>query len=428
MAFLPLTKDAGPHAHRASGWPGEHWISIEVETARTEFAEGWGVLIASAVGFGLGLSGLPFYTMSVFVEPLGATFHWSLAEIQGGLTIMLFSNVATLPAAAWLATQFGGRRVGLASVILFALSFMSLAGLNGSLADYYLHWVVMSAAGAGTLAVTWTQVISTWFVKARGTALGIAMMGTGVTAVLAPTVGNALIGVLGWRGAYLALGASPLLMALPLVWFLFKGRGEAARAPASIAPRAIGRVIVSNWRFWLIGAAFLLVGAAVAGMIPNLVKLLRSLGLTKEKAAGVASLVGLFVIFGRAGAGALLDRLWAPVVAAAFFGLASAGCVLLLAPHLAAPWLWSAAIAIGLAAGAEFDVLPYLASRYFGVERVGLALGWLSMFFYVGAAMGPWGIADLTGSYDLPHLIAAAFFALGGCSLLTLGRYPANPP
>ena len=70
-----------------------------MRSASAEFAEGWGVLLASAAGFGLGLSGLPFYTMGVFVELLSATFHWSLAEIQGGLTVMLLANVVTLPAA-----------------------------------------------------------------------------------------------------------------------------------------------------------------------------------------------------------------------------------------------------------------------------------------------------------------------------------------
>ncbi len=399
-----------------------------MKTVGAEFSEGWGVLLASAAGFGLGLSGLPFYTMAVFVEPLAAAFHWSLAEIQGGLTVMLLANVATLPVAAWLAARFGGRLVALISVILFSLSFMALASLNGSLIDYYIRWVVMSAAGAGTLAVVWTQIISTWFSRGRGTALGLAMMGTGITAVFAPVLGNALIATVGWRAAYLGLGALPLLVALPLVWFLFKGRGE-VDVQAAQAPHLIGDMVTSNWRFWLIGIAFLVVGAAVAGVIPNLVKLLRGHGFSAQQAAGIASLVGLFVIFGRAGCGALLDRLWASIVAAIFFGLAAGGCLLFRIPHLGGLVAAAAAAAIGLAAGAEFDVLPYLASRYFGVARVGLALGLLSMFFYVGAAIGPWGIgrlADLTRSYDLPLLIAAGCFALGGGSLLVLGRYPAH--
>ncbi len=387
------------------------------------------MLVASAAGFGLGLSGLPFYTMGVFVEPLGSTFHWSLAEIQGGLTVMLLANVVTLPVAAWLATRFGGRPVALVSVIGFSLSFMALAGLRGGLIDYYLHWIILSAAGAGTLAVVWTQAISTWFSRGRGTALGLAMTGTGVTAMFAPVVANALIQAIGWRGAYLALGALPLLIALPLVWFLFSQR-SAEPSPMSnvLKPRA-GKV-VSDGRFWLIGVAFLLIGGSVAGVIPNMVKLLRDHGFSSAQASGAASLIGLFVVIGRSGCGVLLDRFWASAVAAAIFGVACLGCLLCRSPHLNALAAVGAVAVIGLASGAEFDLLPYLAGRYFGIERVGLALGLLSMFFYVGAAAGPWGIgrlADLSGDYDLPLAIAAGAFALGGGLLLLLGRYPADP-
>ena len=133
----------------------------------------------------------------------------------------------------------------------------------------------------------------------------------------------------------------------------------------------------------------------MAGVIPNLVKLLRGHGLTALEASGAASLVGLFVVFGRAGCGVLLDRFWASAVAATFFVLAGFACLGLRAPHLEAPILWASAAAIGLAAGAEFDVLPYLASRYFAVEHVSMALGLLSMFFYVGAALGPLGLGRL---------------------------------
>ena len=394
---------------------------------RAEFASGWGVIVASAAGFGLGLSGLPFYTMGVFVEPLGQAFHWSLAEIQGGLTIMLLSNVATLPVAAWLAERYGARRVGLASIVLFSLSFMMLAGLSGSLADYAVHWIVMSAAGAGTLAVVWTQMITTWFSKARGAALGAAMMGTGITALFAPLLAQALIGAFGWRAAYLLLGALPLLISLPLVWRLFRANERSGESSAAQGDETAGARFATNWRFWLIGLAFLLVGGAVAGVIPNLVKLLRGHGFTALQASGAASLLGLFVVFGRAGCGVLLDRFWASAVAASFFGLAGLACLALRAPHLEAAVLWGSAAAVGLAAGAEFDVLPYLASRYFPVRHVGVALGALSIFFYIGAAAGPWGLgrlADLSKNYDASLLVAAGLFMVGGLLLLGLGRYP----
>jgi MFS family permease len=406
-----------------------------MSSAKAEFSTGWGVVVSSAAGFGLGMSGLPFYTTGVFVEPLSKAFGWSVASIQGGLTIMLLANMASLPAAAWLSQRFGPRRVALASVAAFGLSFMLLATTDRSLPGFYLRWILLSVAGAGTLPVVWARTISAWFERARGAALGLAMIGTGITGLIAPVLANLLIERLGWRGAYVALGALPLLVALPLVWVLFRHPVEPAApaAPAAPAgerpPAQAGPPITADWRFWLIGCAFLLIGSAVAGVVPNLVKLLRMNGFSPSHAAEVASLVGLFVILGRVSCGALLDRFWASGVTAVFFILAGASCLLLRGGRLDPIAVSVAAAAVGLAVGAEFDAMPYLASRYFGVERVGVALGLLSVFFYFGAATGPWGfgrMVELCGGYDIPLIVAAGFFTAGGAALLLLGRYPSE--
>jgi len=399
-------------------------------TARAEFKAGWGVLLSSAVGFGLGTSGLPFYTAGIFVEPLSKAFGWSVPTVQGGLTTLMLANVFTLPTAAWLAERFGNRRVVLGSLLLFGLSFMAMAAQTRSIALFYLHWLAISAAGAGTLPMIWARPISGWFAKARGAALGLAMMGTGVVGVISPVLANSLIERFSWRGAYLILGVLPLILALPLAFGLFHEREnpEALNAPLP-DPALVGALVARNWRFWLIGAAFLLIGSAVACVIPNLVKLLRTHSFTPGHAAQVASVIGLFVIIGRAACGALLDRVWASAVAASFFVLAGVGCLLLRGVHLNPIAVVVAAAAVGAAAGAEFDVMPYLASRYFGVEHVGVALGLLGVFFYFGAALGPWGFSRLTemaGGYDTPLLVAGAMFAIGGLALMLLGRYPAE--
>ena len=405
-----------------------------MSTVKSEFAAGWGMLVASAAGFGLGMSGLPFYTTGVFVEPLSKALGWPVSTIQSGLTVMLLANMVTLPATALLVARFGPRRVALVSVAAFGLSFAALAFLDRGLPGFYLHWLLLSVTGAGTLPVVWASTISHRFAKARGAALGLAMLGTGITGLIAPVLTNLLIDRFGWRGAYLALGALPLVIAWPLVWSLFFDRAEDPAAPDASArpsePVLVGPMIAGNWRFWLIGAAFLLIGAGVAGVIPNLVKLLRTHGFSPTHAAETASLVGLFVIFGRAACGALLDRIWASAVAAGFFVLAGSACLLLRGPVVDPIAVGVAAASVGMAAGAEFDIMPYLASRYFGVERVSMALGLISIFFYLGGATGPWGfsrLVELTGGYDIPLLIAGAFFATGGAALMLLGRYPADP-
>lgn len=395
-------------------------------TSRPNAFEKAGVLAASAAGFGLGLSGLPFYTSGVFVTPLNKAFGWPLASIQGGLTLLLLFNVVSLPATAWLVRRFGSRPVALGAVALFSLSFMSFATIDSNLWGFYLHWLLLSATGAGTLAVTWTQAISAIFGVRRGTAVGFAMMGTGVTALVAPVLTNTLIEQFGWRTAYLIVGALPLIIAGPLVWFLFwdrtpvGGTAPRQRSPASSPP-------VSDYRFWLIGVSFLVVGAAVSGVIPNLIRLLITNGYPAAKAAGLASTLGFFVIIGRLGGGYLLDRLWGPGVSAAFFLSAGGACLLLGTGSLGGPAIVLVAAILGLAAGVELDILPYLTSRYFGVLALSSTLAGLSMFFFVGAAVGPWGFGrlhDLTGSYIAPLSVAAVLFAFGGLALLPLGRYP----
>jgi predicted MFS family arabinose efflux permease len=337
--------------------------------------------------------------------------------------------MVSLPAAAWAADRFGPRRVALFAVTSFGLAFMSMSTLTSSRLVFYAHWLMLSVTGAGTLPLVWARIIASRFERARGAALGLAMIGSGVTGLTAPVLSNYLIEQIGWRSAYAVLGVLPLVIALPLVFVLFRegdGAGETRRA----APALTGPLLTSNWRFWLIGVAFLLVGAGVSGIIPNLVKLLRSHGFTPAHAAGTASLLGLFVIFGRVACGALLDRVWASGVAAAFFVFAGAACLLLRGPSLDPIAIGVAAAAVGMAAGAEFDVMPYLASRYFGVERVSLALGLLSVFFYFGGAIGPWGfgrLVEVTGGYDKPLVVAAALFIAGGSALMLLGRYPADP-
>jgi predicted MFS family arabinose efflux permease len=170
------------------------------------------------------------------------------------------------------------------------------------------------------------------------------------------------------------------------------------------------------------------IGSAVSGLIPNLVRLFALRGFNRADAAMMASATGLFVVVGRLSCGALLDRFWAPAVAGLYFLLAAAGCVELQMPGLTSAGAVIAAAAIGLTTGAEFDVMPYLAGRYFGVTRLGLAHGLISVMFFLGAGLGPLAfgrLIDLTSSYGCALAAGAGLFVLGSVLLLLLGRYPA---
>jgi MFS family permease len=202
----------------------------------TEFSRGWPVLSAAAVGVGLGLSPLPFYTIGVFIPPLLKEFGplgWTPGDILNALAIYTFGAFAAAPVIGVLAEKFGARRVALVSITTFSLAMMALSQNTGSKALYIGLWLLLAFAGAGTLPITFTRPVANWFDRNRGIALGIALIATGVYGALAKYFAQHLVEIADWRTAYLALGCLPLAIALPIGWL---GLRDVSDTPARNAP------------------------------------------------------------------------------------------------------------------------------------------------------------------------------------------------
>jgi len=106
--------------------------------------------------------------------------------------------------------------------------------------------------------------------------------------------------------------------------------------------------------------------------------------------------------------------------------LHAAACWLLTGATLSVPVAFLCAGLLGLASGAETDLVAYFASRYFGMAHYGKIYGVLYMTFGIGSAISPplYGrVRDLTGNYDLALRAAAAAFIVGGLILLMMGGY-----
>ncbi len=395
--------------------------------ANGELRQGWPLVMASGTGFGLGLSGLPFYTYGVFVGPLRDAFGWSMATAQGGLTMNYLATIVTIPITGWLADRFGARALVLPSLALFSLSFMLLGTLNGGHGQFFALWALVSATGTGTLALTWSRALSGAFDRDRGLALGLALLGSGVAGFVGPPLARWLIDAFGWRMAYVVLGALPLVVAWPMAFAFFREAPRSSGDAATLTGSTLGSAL-RHPRLWLLGAAFFMIGAGVTGLVPNLIKILTNAGVTVHQAVLAASLVGLFVIVGRVLCGFMLDRWRAPVVAFVFLVLPALSCLLLGRGEVGLLAAAAAGGLMGLATGAEFDLLPYLVGRYFGLARFGAILGVLSSIFYLGAAMGApviGKIYDHVGSYGPGLAAIAGLFVTSAVLLLFLGAYPA---
>ena len=395
-----------------------------------EFRQGWPIVLSSMLGVGLGLSPLAFYTVGIFAPILQQQFGWSFGEIFAGITVQTVAVALLAPVAGVLSTKYGPRPVALISVVLFAFAFMAFALSNGSLALYYGVWAAQAVLGLGTLPITWTKLINQRFDRHKGLALGLALMGTGLFGSISKPLVGWLIAHWGFRLAYVALGALPLLIAFPVAYVGFREAPGSARIVGGLEPIYPGiptAEAIRHWRFWLIGLVFLAVSVAIAGPIPNMENILRVHGFSKGDIVGLTSLIGLSAIVGRLAGGWLLDLFWAPAVAVLILSMPCISCWLLslhvLDHHEAAVSI----LLIGFSVGVEYDLLAYLTSRYFGLRSYATIYGLIYVFFGIGAGIGPmlfgWAFG-LSQSYTPIMHIAGVSLAISAVCLLALGRYP----
>ena len=404
-----------------------------MQTAAQEFRQGWRVLLVAAMGVTCGITAVPIYTIGAFVGPLEDAYGWSRGAILSATSVAYLALMFAGPIAGFLTDRHGPRRVALWSVTGMSVAVGSAAVLSGSLWGLYLAYALIGTLGAGTSPVVWTRAISSWFVKKRGLAFGITLMGTGLFATVGPVYVTAAIGQFGWRGGYLALGIVPLIVVLPLAYFWFFERQHAHGSAENAAVNASGEggmslgAAIRTPHFWIIGLAFLLFSTSISGFIASYIPMLTDAGLTRESAASMAGFIGISVILGRVVTGFLLDYFPPSILAAVLMALPAAGCLLWGMGIGGLPGALVAAVTVGLAGGGEFDLVAYMTARYFGLRHYGKLYGLLFSSVIAGAVVGPimFGFGfDIVGSYAPVLLAAASLFLVGGIAQLFLGQRP----
>jgi predicted MFS family arabinose efflux permease len=395
-----------------------------------EFRRGWTVLVAAALGTAFGASPVPFNSIGPFTRPLVEEFGWGRGDIQLALFWFTAAVVLTVPFVGGLADRIGVRTVAIATLALFGVAFAALALTPDSLVAFYLLWALMGAVGAGSTPVSWTRVVNAWFVHNRGLALALTLMGTGLTAALLPSLATWLIAEFGWRRAFLGIALLPLALALPVAVWLFReppARGSTRQEAAASRTGVTVRAALHDYRFWVIAGSILCIAIGVGGSITNFQPLLMDRGFEPAQAAGIAGAIGVSVIAGRLIAGFLIDRYWAPLVTLPMLALPALACFLLARASVSMPEALLSAALIGLAAGAETDLVAFLTARYFGLVNYGRLYGLQYAVFGFASGASPFlfgKVFDVTGSYEPILYVAAALFVVGATALLSLGPYP----
>lgn len=396
-----------------------------------EFQRYSGPLAACFVGMMFGVAAIPFYTLGVFAGPVTTDTGWTMQQYQTAFTFIIAGTLIG-PLLGHLCDKIGARPVAIISIIAFGLSLGSLGLAAGQgLYAFYAAWIVMALVGQGTGPVIWTHIIGHTFIYNRGLAFGIVLAGSGVFAAFGPALAATFIDQWGWQIAYALFGLLVILVPLPLAVLLLKALPDGNTPPQVYdeTDKEHGitlRGAMRSYRFYLIGLSFFIIAFGVAGLITNMIPILQSGGVSLQEGSRLIGLVGISVIAGRLIVGALLDRIWAPGVSAVVLLCPALACLLLLDGFAG----WQAIVAIllvGFAAGAEFDIVAFLATKYFGLRAYGKIYGLLYIALFVGAALSPpvfgW-VFDTYGSYHPILLIFAISIPVAALGLLALGRYP----
>lgn len=408
----------------------------------TEFRLGWRVLALCVVGIGTGVSTATLYSFSSFVVPLQQAFGWSREQIQPAIGVQYGFTIVSVLIAGSLIRRFGLRAVTLVSLLTLPLGYWVMSLNTGAIWQLYAGFGLLAFAGMGTMQVTWTQLVNLWFERNRGLALAIMLCGTGLAAIVYPTAISWVIERWGWRAGFWLLALLPLLLTWPMAlrWLnvnspsvtrrLGESRQRAAAGEAPLLARLPGmdlRQVARSWRFWLCNLSLSLVVAGMIALVTSTIPMLRDRGLSATDAAAVFSVFGLSLIIGRVLVGYLVDRLWAPGVAAVVMMLPAVGSLLYFTLGVNIPGLMLASILVGLGAGAEMDIAAFMVARYFGMRDYSRAFSLHMGVISLVSTVAPLLFAVLyarTGSYSTMLAVCMAAFAVGAILLLAMGRYP----
>ncbi|NIF80867.1 MFS transporter [Paraburkholderia sp. Cy-641] len=276
------------------------------------------------------------------------------------------------------------------------------------------------------------KAVAGWYDKHLGFALGLALMLSRLGVALLPPLSAALIDSVGWRAAYLCLGVFVWLVSVPSVhWLLHEPpRGGSIVVPVSrdaTGNKSTGLSLSAallTRAFWLMALSFFLISVVVGAGTWVLPIVLSDYGLKAQQGASVMTVVGIAMMVGRVGCGALLDRFFAPWITAAVFVGTAIGYVCLSA-GISVVTVPVAAILIGFTLGSEIDALAYMTSRVFDRRHLGAIYGSLMFCFSVGLGCGPALFAQIfarTGSYQIAFQAAVVAAVVAALAVFGLRR------
>jgi MFS family permease len=388
-----------------------------------------GVIFAATFGSFVSVTPTIVAIMGVFLKPIAAEFGWPRSEVAGALAAVALGNAIAYPFAGRLADRYGPRRVALIGNLMFGLSILLISRVPAQPLIYYLAFIFAGAVGAMPSTMVLAKLIAEWFDRTRGLWMGFCGgVGNGLGAIFMPMIGAAIMSAYGWRTGFVSVAVLTLVGGFTIL-FLFLRESPIRKArkladAAALEGATYGEAMRSP-RFWWIFSIVPLGAGCMTAMFSTIVPILTDRGLPIGEALLVIQTFAFTTLFVEPTVGGLADRTSSPRLIAPLFLTAAAGLWLLL--HAQSEWsLVLAGMLIGVGAGVEYTVLPFLLSRYFGLRELGAISGVAYAGTLLFGALAPLflnGIFDMTGRYDIAIYTIIGILLYSSAAILTFGPY-----
>lgn len=396
-------------------------------------SRGEGSVIASTVGTALGLNSSVTAVFSLFLVPLSEEFGVPRAEISVVLLIVALANATVYPLVGRLADRIGARLIIVSGTVLFSTSLFLTSKIQ-NVTHLYLVYGLIGVSGSVLGPILFTKIIAGWFDARRGFFLGfVGGVGNGVGSTLMPLYVLALLSEGGWRYGYQGLSLLVLVLGLPTALvFLWDPSSEPLIAN-NVDREQSGLTFVEARKirtFWIFVSAIALCTGCLISVFTHVVPVLTDIGIETQDATAVLATFALVTVIAQVIVGGFLDKVGRPLAIAPLFVVAAVG-VLIFSTTTSLPLLFLSASLMGVGLGAEFGLLPYGISRYFGLRHYGAISG--VMYGIVAMTNGCMPVLtdiayDMWGNYDAALRVAALSMVIGALFVSGLPKFmPLHP-
>jgi MFS family permease len=405
---------------------------------------GWKmVLVAFSIDFVA--VGFFFYSYGVFFKAIAEDFGGSRLGVAIGLTVTNAVGAIAAPYVGRALDKYPLRNVMGIGALFMAFGFLGLSFVQNELQFYLVLglFIGFGASSMGNLATS--KLVTNWFDKRRGTALGIAAAGVSLSGVIMPYISAELIENFGWRQGFLVYSAFTFLVVVPLIFRLVISRPEdvglrpdgampikfddgSILPPVEKAPPKMRLLeLFKEHNFRMIVLTFSLLFCSMSATLTHMIPRLTDFGYTLVEASLVMSLCAGFGVVGKLSFGWLSDRLSVRKVMAIVIFMQFTGQYLMFSSLDYLTFAIGASM-FGYGVGGVVPMHGAVVGKTFGRDRFGAVLGLMRPAMFpiqiLGVPFAGW-IFDVTGSYNVAFQVFLGLYFLAALAV-SFYRQPAK--